>query len=220
MSVDIRFYALIDPARAGGHALPELARLLAAGGATLVQLRDKHSETRALVETARAVKSALAPARIPLIVNDRVDVALAAQADGVHVGQDDMAVADARRLMGAGAIIGLSIKTEAQAQAAPVDLLDYVGIGGVYATTSKDNPDPPIGLAGLARIGEVLRRRAPKLPLCAIAGIDASNAGATVAAGADGVAVISALSLAASPQDAACELRAIVDSALTARARP
>ena len=220
MPVDIRLYALVDPARAGGHALADLARLLAAGGATLVQLRDKHSETRALVETARAVKSALAPARIPLIVNDRIDVALAAQADGVHVGQDDMAVADARRLMGAGAIIGLSIKTEAQAQAAPVDLLDYVGIGGVYATTSKDNPDPPIGLAGLARIGGVLRRRAPKLPLCAIAGIDASNAGATVAAGADGVAVISALSRAASPQDAARELRAIVDAALAARARP
>jgi thiamine-phosphate pyrophosphorylase len=220
MPVDVRLYALVDPARAGGHALADLARLLAAGGATLVQLRDKHSETRALVETARASKSALAPARIPLIVNDRVDVALAAHADGVHVGQDDMAVADARRLMGAGAIIGLSIKTEAQAQAAPVDLLDYVGIGGVYATTSKDNPDPPIGLAGLARIGEVLRRRAPKLPLCAIAGIDASNAGATVAAGADGVAVISALSLAASPQDAARELRAIVDAALAARVRP
>ena len=220
MPVDIRLYALVDPARAGGHALADLARLLAAGGATLVQLRDKHSATRALVETARAIKSALAPARIPLIINDRVDVALAAQADGVHVGQDDMAVADARRLMGAGAIIGLSIKTETQAQAAPVDLLDYVGIGGVYATTSKDNPDPPIGLADLARIGEVLRRRAPKLPLCAIAGVDASNAGATVAAGADGVAVISALSLAASPQDAARELRAIVDAALAARARP
>ena len=217
---DIRLYALVDPARAGGHALAELARLVADGGATLVQLRDKNSDTRAMVDEARAIKAALAPLRIPLVINDRVDVALAAQADGVHVGQDDMAVADARRLMGAGAIIGLSIKTEAQAQAAPVDLLDYVGIGGVYATTSKDNPDPPIGLAGLARIGEVLRRRAPKLPLCAIAGIDASNAGATVAAGADGVAVISALSLAASPQDAARELRAIVDSALTARARP
>src|SRR6266850_1960743 len=220
MPVDVRLYALVDPARAGGHALAGLARLLAAGGATLVQLRDKHSETRALVETARAVKSALAPARIPLIINDRVDVALAAGADGVHVGQDDMAVADARRLLGPGAIIGLSIKTPAQAEAAPVDRLDYVGIGGVYATTSKDNPDPPIGVAGLARIGEIFRRRAPKLPLCAIAGIDARNAGAAVAAGADGVAVISALSLAASPQDAARELRAIIEAALAGRGRP
>jgi thiamine-phosphate pyrophosphorylase len=95
-----------------------------------------------------------------LIINDRVDVALAAGADGVHVGQDDMAVADARRLLGPGAIIGLSIKTTAQAEAAPVELLDYVGIGGVFATTSKDNPDPPIGVDGLARIVGVFRRRA------------------------------------------------------------
>src|SRR2546423_6286656 len=133
LPVDVRLYALVDPARAGGHALADLARLLAAGGATLVQLRDKHSATRALVETARAVKSALAPARIRLIVNDRVDVALAVQADGVHVGQDDMAVADARRLMGAGAIIRLSLKTEGQAPGPPVDPLHYVGIRGAHA---------------------------------------------------------------------------------------
>jgi thiamine-phosphate pyrophosphorylase len=217
MPVDVRLYALVDPARAGGHSLAALARLLADGGATLVQLRDKHNDTRVMVEEARAIKSALAPHRVPLLVNDRVDVALAAGADGVHVGQGDMAVEDARRLLGPGAIIGLSIKTPAQAEAAPIDLLDYVGIGGVFATTSKDNPNPPIGAAGLARIVEVFRRRAPKLPLCAIAGIDATNAGAAVTAGADGVAVISALSLAASPPDAARALRAVVDAALAGR---
>ena len=218
MPVDVRLYALVDPARAGGRPLAELARLVAGGGATLVQLRDKNSDTRTMVEEARAIKSALAPFCVPLIVNDRVDVALAAGADGVHVGQDDMEVADARRLLGPGAIIGLSIKTPAQAEAAPIDLLDYVGIGGVFATTSKDNPDPPIGVAGLARIVGVFRRRAERLPLCAIAGIDATNAGAAVAGGADGVAVISALSLAASPPDAARGLRAVVDAALAGRA--
>jgi thiamine-phosphate pyrophosphorylase len=218
MPVDIRLYGLVDPARAGGHTLANLARQLAAGGVTLVQLRDKHGGTRAMIEEAKAVKAALAPFNVKLIVNDRVDVALAAQADGVHVGQDDMAVADARRLLGPDAVIGLSIKTPAQAAAAPVELLDYVGIGGVFATTSKDNPSPPIGVAGLNRIGAVFRQRAPQLPLCAIAGIDASNAGSAVAAGADGVAVISALSLAPNPQDAARGLRAIVDAALAARA--
>jgi len=157
---------------------------------------------------------------VPLLINDRVDVALATGADGVHVGQDDMAVEDARRLLGPDAIIGLSIKTVAQAEAAPVDLLDYVAIGGVYATSSKDNPDPPIGVAGLARIAAVFRRRRPDLPVGAIAGIDAANAAATVDAGADGVAVISALSLAPSPPDAARELRAIVDKALAERGRP
>jgi thiamine-phosphate pyrophosphorylase len=121
--------------------------------------------------------------------------------------------------MGPQAIIGLSIKSEAQAEAAPVELLDYAGIGGVFATSSKDNPDPPIGVAGLARIAAVLRRRAPAMPLCAIAGIDHANAAATIAAGADGVAVISALSLATTPPDAARELRAIVDAALAARRR-
>ena len=88
------------------------------------------------------MKAALAPFGVPLLINDRVDVALAAGADGAHVGQDDMAVEDARRLLGPKAIIGLSIKTVAQAEAAPIDLLDYVGIGGVFATTSKDNTEP------------------------------------------------------------------------------
>jgi len=179
-AVDLRLYALVDPERAGGRSLPDLARLVASGGATLVQLRDKHGATRAMVETARAIRDTLSALSVPLLINDRVDVALAAQADGVHVGQDDLSVADARRLLPPDAIIGLSIKTVAQAEAAPVELLDYVAIGGVYATTSKDNPDPPIGTAGLTQIAAIFRRRRPDLPICAIAGIDAGNAAATV----------------------------------------
>jgi thiamine-phosphate pyrophosphorylase len=217
MRVDLRLYALVDPERAGGRDLAVLARLLAQGGATLVQLRDKHSDTRLMVARARAIKAALAPLDVPLLINDRVDVALASGADGVHVGQDDMAVEDARRLLGADAIIGLSVKTVAQAEAAPLDLLDYAGIGGVFATSSKDNPSPPIGPAGLARIVGVFRRRGPEFPLCGIAGIDASNAGDAIAAGADGVAVISALSLKGDPQAAAHDLRAVVDRALAQR---
>ncbi len=219
MRVDVRIYALVDPERANGRNLAELACLVAQGGATLVQLRDKRSDTRPMVERARAIKSALAPFNVPLLINDRIDVALASEADGVHVGQDDMAVEDARRLLGSEAIIGLSIKTVAQAEAAPIDLLDYVGIGGVFATLSKDNPAPPIGPAGLARIAGVFRRRAPQLPLCGIAGIDATNAADVIAAGADGIAVIAALSLRNDPQAAARDLRAIVDAALARRGR-
>jgi len=219
MSVDLRLYALVDPEHAGGRELPELARLVVQGGATLVQLRDKRNDTRVMVERARAIKAALAPFGVPLLINDRVDVALASGADGVHVGQTDMAVEDARRLLGRDAIVGLSIKTVAQAEAAPIGLLDYVGVGGVFATSSKDNPNPPIGTGGLARIAAVLRRRAPKFPICGIAGIDASNAADTIAAGADGVAVISALSLKHDPQAAARELRGIVDTALTQQGR-
>ncbi len=219
MSVDLRLYALVDPEHAGGREPPELARLVAQGGATLVQLRDKRSDTRVMVERARAIKAALAPFGVPLLINDRVDVALASGADGVHVGQTDMAVEDARRLLGRDAIVGLSIKTVAQAEAAPIDLLDYVGVGGVFATSSKDNPNPPIGTGGLARIAAVFRRRAPHFPICGIAGIDASNAADTIAAGADGIAVISALSLERDPQAAAQKLRGIVDAALTQQGR-
>jgi thiamine-phosphate pyrophosphorylase len=217
MPVDLRLYAIVDPEHAGGRTLPELAKLVAAGGATLVQLRDKVSDTRAMIETARAVKAALVPFGVPLLINDRVDVALAAQADGVHVGQTDMAVQDARRLLGRDAIIGLSINTEALADAAPIELLDYVGIGGVYATISKQQQKPPIGVDGLARIVDVFRRRYPNFPTCAIAGINASNAGATIAAGASGVSVISALSLAPDPTAAAKAMRAVVDEALKVR---
>ena len=216
MTPDLRLYALVDPAVAGGRSLPELAKLLV-GTATLVQLRDKHGTTRAMIDAARALKAVLAPAGIPLLINDRVDVALAAQADGVHIGQDDMDAADARRLLGPNAIIGLSIKTPAQAAAAPLDALDYVAIGGVYATTSKDNTAAPIGTQGLRAIAAAIRARKAGYPVCAIAGITAANAGEVIAAGADGVAVISALSLATDPAAAARDLRGVVDEALQRR---
>jgi thiamine-phosphate pyrophosphorylase len=215
--IDLRLNAIVDPERANGRLLAELTRLVVAGGATLIQLRDKHGATRRMIEEARAIHAALAGTGVPLVINDRVDVALAAAADGVHVGQEDMRVEDARRLLGPKAIIGLSIKTVTQANAAPLDQLDYVGVGGVYATTSKDNPDPPIGIAGLRDIVAALRARRRDLPVCGIAGIDASNAAPVVAAGADGVAVISALSMQNDPEGAARQLRAVVDRARAQR---
>jgi len=213
MTVDVRLNAIVDPERANGRTLAELARMVVAGGATLIQLRDKHGTTRRMIEEARAIKAALAGTGVPLVVNDRVDVALIAEADGVHVGQDDMRVEDARRLLGPRAIIGLSIKSVALANAAPIDQLDYGGVGGVYATTSKDNPNPPIGVDGLRDIVVAFRKRRRDLPICGIAGIDAGNAAPVIAAGADGVAVISALSMQADPKAAARELRRVVDQA-------
>jgi thiamine-phosphate pyrophosphorylase len=215
--VDLRLNAIIDPERAGGHDLVDLARRVVEGGATLVQLRDKRSDTRDMIELARAIKAALAPSGVPFVVNDRVDVALAAGADGVHLGPEDMALDDARRLLGPAAIIGASIKSVEAAETAPADLIDYAGIGGVYATLSKEQKTAPIGPEGFARIADALRGRAPTLPLCGIAGIDASNAGAVIAAGADGVAVISALSLTPEPAAAARGLREIVDAMLAKR---
>lgn len=217
MRVDLRLYALIDPQRANGRDLAELARLVVEGGTTLVQLRDKTGSTRQLIEEARAIRAALTGTGVPFLVNDRVDVALAAKANGVHVGWDDVAPADARLLLGGRAIIGMSIKTLQQAQDAPLEHLDYVCIGGVYETMSKDNPDPPIGADGLRTIAAVIRKRAPQMPVGAIAGIDESNAANTIAAGADGVAVISALSVAPDPKAAAQSLRKVIDAARTKR---
>jgi thiamine-phosphate pyrophosphorylase len=215
--LDLRLYAIVDPQRAGGHDLVDLACRVAAGGATLVQLRDKRGETRAMIEAARAIKRALAPFAVPFIVNDRVDVALVSRADGVHVGPDDIAVTDARALLGPDAIIGLSVKTVEAAETAPVEFIDYAGVGGVYATLSKEQNSAPIGTEGFASVAEALRRRAPALPVCGIAGIDAANAAAVIGAGADGVAVISALSLAADPAAAAQGLRGVVDAILAKR---
>lgn len=217
MSVDLRLNAIVDPERANGRSLADLTRAAVAGGATLIQLRDKYGSTRRMVEEARAIKAVLAGTGVAFVVNDRADVALAAGADGMHVGQDDMTVEDARRLLGRDAIIGLSIKTLAEAAAAPLEALDYVGVGGVFVTTSKDNPDPPIGLAGLHDIVAAFRARRRDLPICGIAGIDRSNAADVIAAGADGVAVISALSMQADPEGAARELRGIIDAALAVR---
>ncbi len=221
--LDLRLYAIVDPQNTGGHDLIDLARAVAAGGATLVQLRDKVNDTGRMVAEARALKAALRPFGVPLIVNDRIDVALAAGADGVHLGQDDMAVEDARRLLGPGPLIGLSIRTPEQAASAPLTLVDYVGIGGVYATLSKAGAKSPIGLDGLRRVIEVLRRRVGSrqqrdFPACGIAGITAENAEPVIAAGASGVSVISALSRCPDPQAAARELRAVVDAALAAHA--
>lgn len=215
--VDLRLNAIIDPERAGGRDLADLARRVAEGGATLVQLRDKKSETRAMVAAARAIKAALAPFAVPFVVNDRIDVALAAHADGVHIGPDDMTAEDARALLGPDAIIGISVKSVAAAEAAPVGIVNYAGVGGVYATLSKQQKNPPIGPEGLSRIIEALRWRAPNLPIAGIAGIDASNAAAVIAAGADGVAVISAVTLAADPAAATRALREIVDGMLAKR---
>jgi thiamine-phosphate pyrophosphorylase len=218
MRLDLRVYAIADPGVSGGRSLAELATLIAPS-TTLVQLRDKTGSTRTLIDEARTLLAVLQPKGIPLLINDRVDVALAAKAQGVHIGWDDMPAEEARRLLGAEAIIGLSIKTLEQAAAAPLDVLDYVAIGGVYATSSKDNTSAPIGTGGLRAIATAIRARKAKFPICAIAGITAANAGDVIAAGADGVSVISALLLAPQPAQAARELRRAVDEALARRGR-
>jgi thiamine-phosphate pyrophosphorylase len=215
--VDIRLYGIIGPENTGGRDLVACVEQAVAGGATLIQLRDKSSDARVLVETSRALMRALEGTGVPLLTNDRVDIALASGADGVHLGQSDMSVADARLLLGREKIIGITLKTDDHARALRVQDVDYACIGGVFATMSKDNPDPPVGLAGLARIAAIAREAKPGLPVGAIAGIDRSNLQGVIDAGADGIAVISAMFAAADIPAAARELGEAIEEALAAR---
>jgi thiamine-phosphate pyrophosphorylase len=213
MNVDLTLYVLVDPTRANDRPLEEIAAAAARGGATLIQLRDKSGETRTLVEEATTIKRSLAGSGVPILVNDRVDVVLAAGADGVHLGRDDLDPITARRLLGPRAIIGATVRADADVAALAPGTIDYVCIGGVFATTSKDNADPPIGVHGLAHLARLVRERMPGMPVGAIAGIDEGNAGEVMRAGADGVAVVSAVTAAGDPEAAARRLRAIVDGA-------
>lgn len=215
--VDLRLYGIVDPAGTAGRDLVALAQEAVAGGCTLIQYRDKHAETRLFIERTRALKAALQGTGVPLLINDRVDVALAAHADGVHLGQEDMHAADARRLLGRDAIVGITLKTAAQADELYRLPVDYACIGGVFATGSKLNPEPPIGLDGLSRVAFRARLAGGKIPVGAIAGIDHANAASVIAVGADGVAVISAIFGANDVKDAARRLRRAVDGALAAR---
>lgn len=212
--LDIRLYGLLDADRLAGRDLAALAAASVAGGVTLLQLRDKSGGTRRMIASARAIREAVA-GRVPLLINDRVDVALASAAEGVHLGREDMSPADARRLLPAGAIIGVTLKNEDDLESLDPRLVDYGCIGGVFATSSKNNPDPPVGLGELAALRE--KASASGLPVGAIAGIELANAASCIGAGADGIAVISALYLADDVTGRARAFRQAVDAALAAR---
>lgn len=198
----LRLHLVTDAVQCGERGLLAVVQSAVRGGVTCVQLREKSLDTRAFVERARALKALLSPLCIPLLVNDRVDVALAAGADGVHVGQSDMAPQDVRRLM-PGALIGLSIESWQQMHEAERAPVDYYGISPVFATSSKADAAPALGLAGLQQL-----RRMTARPLVAIGGIQVGNVAAVMAAGADGVAVVSALCAADDPARAAQALLA------------
>ncbi len=201
-AVDYSLYLVTDRALARGRATADVVRAAVAGGATCVQVREKHGGTREFLEEARAVQAVLRGTGVPLIVNDRVDVALAIGAEGVHLGQQDMPLADARRLGPPGWIIGISAESVSDAVRAERDGADYVGVSPVFATPTKTDHAAPLGLTGLRAI-----RAATKLPLVAIGGVHAGNAREVIRAGADGLAVVSAIVAADDPRAAAEVLR-------------
>lgn len=172
-----------------GLSHPEQVRRLASGGATLIQLREKYASAREFYAAGLDCMQSASPAGVRLIINDRVDIALALNAEGVHLGQDDMPPAMARKLLGPDAIIGYSTHSVEQALRATERPVDYIAIGPIFATETKERPDPVVGLDGLRR----LKAAVPDLPLVAIGGIDANNLEAVLASGADSAAMISGL---------------------------
>ena len=200
--IDYSLYLVTDRALARGRPLADVVRAAVAGGVTCVQLREKEASALEFAAAALELLALLRPLGVPLIVNDRIDVALAAGADGVHVGQQDLSVADARRLGPPGWIVGVSAESVEDAVRAEREGADYVGASPVFATPTKADHAPPLGLAGLRAL-----RAATKLPLVAIGGLHAGNARETIRAGADGLAVVSAIVAADDPRAAAAELR-------------
>ncbi len=198
---DLSLYLILDPGLCSAHSMAETARLAAQGGATMVQLRDKSGGTEAMITAGRAIRAALAATGVPLIVNDDVAAAQAIAAEGVHLGQSDMAIAQARAALGPDIIIGLSVTNEAMIRAVDPALVDYVGIGPVFPTPTKQNHNPPIGFDGLARLVAL-----SPVPAVAIGGLKAPHVQAALASGAAGVAVVSAICGQPDPQAASHDL--------------
>ncbi len=190
-NIDLSVYGVLDPARTRGRNLGELADAAIRGGVTFLQLRIKSQNTREFLAAAYEVCEVTRRHKVPLVINDRVDVALAVKADGVHLGDEDMPAAEARRLLGESAIIGQTIHSVHEAETFPISDADNFGVGAVYATPSKQRDLPPIGPDGFGEIRRALAARAPGKPVAGIAGITWENCQPVMAAGADGVAVIS-----------------------------
>jgi len=199
--IDWKLCFIADSEAAAERDILQLIAEAVEGGATIIQLRGKKWTCREFLDVGMKAFRFLAPKKIPLIINDRVDIALACEADGVHLGQDDMPLPYAREILGKDRIIGLSVATPGEAEAAEKGGADYVGAGPVFATLSKKDLGPLLGLEGLRLIREKV-----KIPILAIGGITAANVADVISAGADGVAVISAIAAAKNPVQAATEI--------------
>ncbi|KAK9806664.1 hypothetical protein WJX73_005744 [Symbiochloris irregularis] len=207
--IDLRVYGVTDAASNAklGRSNADAVSAAARGGMTIVQLREKLANGGNFLEEARAVIAAARPHGVPVIINDRVDVAMAAGADGVHVGQDDLPVALVRQLMGPHTILGVSCKTVEQARRAEADGADYLGVGAVFATPTKDSR--VIGYEGLQAVCQ-----ATALPVVAIGGLNAQNAADAIHAGAQGIAVVRDIFANSDAASATQQLRAVVDQAI------
>ena len=209
---DYTLYLVTDRRLSRGRPTREIVQAAVRGGVTCVQLREKDCSTRAFIREALAVRDFLKAAGVPLIINDRLDVALAVEADGVHLGQKDMPLEMARRIAGDGLCIGISAESLEDAVAAERGGADYIGVSPVFDTPTKTDTAPALGLEGLRDI-----RAAVDIPLVAIGGLKRDNVAEVVQNGADGIAVVSAIVAAEDPEKAARELLEIIQAARRGR---
>jgi thiamine-phosphate pyrophosphorylase len=208
--IDYSLYLVTDRSLSKGRSNREIVEAAVAGGVTCVQLREKHCGTREFIHEALALRPLLRDHNIPLIINDRLDVALVVEADGVHLGQSDMPIAMARKIAGRSLLIGISAESADDALKAEQEGADYIGISPVFSTPTKIDTAPPLGLGGVSKI-----RGLVDIPLVGIGGINLDNAASVIGAGADGVAVVSAIVSAEDPTDATSMLKTLVDQALS-----
>ena len=201
----LKLYLVTDRDLSLGRSLEKVVSETVAGGVTIVQLREKEASTGEFIALARRLMKLLKPLNIPLIINDRVDVALVVDADGVHIGQSDMSYEDARRLLGPDKIIGLSVESLKDIEIANTLDVDYIGISPVYGTPTKTDTAEPFGIDGLRKAVAMSVH-----PTVAIGGMNASTIADVIKTGTDGVAVVSAICSAPSPRDAARELTDII----------
>lgn len=204
---ELRLYLVTDRELAASGSIESIVAEAIAGGVSMVQLREKSCSTREFVELALRLKELLAPLGVPLIINDRVDIALACNADGVHIGQSDMPYELARKILGDSKIVGLSVESLEQVELANKLDVDYIGVSPVFGTPTKIDTAAPFGLDGLRKAVEL-----SKHPVVAIGGMNASTASSVMQCGADGIAVVSAIMAAPSPFDAASQLLNIVNT--------
>jgi len=181
-------YLLTDPNLSSGRTHEEVVRESIAGGAKIIQLRDKIATTRKLIEIGKKLREITLKAGVIFIVNDRVDIALSVDADGVHLGEDDMPIAYARKILGEGKIIGISVDNVEKAKIAEAEGADYIALGPIFSTKTKINAGEPVGVEEIKKVKSIVR-----LPVIAIGGINLQNIQLVAMAGADSVAVISAV---------------------------
>ncbi len=206
--IDYSLYLVTDRELSRGRTTLEIVEAAVSGGVTCVQLREKTASTREFIREALKIRPYLRDANVPLIINDRLDVALAVEADGVHLGRKDMPLAMARAIVERRMIIGISVESPEDAVAAEKGAADYLGVSPIFATPTKTDTAPALGVAGLRTI-----RQAVSLPLVGIGGVNPGNAAEIIRNGADGVAVVSAIVAAEDPARAARNLKSVIAEA-------